>query len=54
MEYKGRSKDQRRIEGEARNEKWQSFTPQQQLKHLDASGFAAKKQRATIQKKIDK
>jgi len=50
MEYKGQSKDQRRQEGEARNEKWQKFTPQQQLRHLDASGFVAKRQRAKIQK----
>jgi len=54
MEYKGRSKDQRRQEGEARNEKWQKFTPSQQLHHLDASELIAKKQRAKIQKLLEK
>lgn len=46
-------KDQRRAEGEARNEKWQALSPQKQLEHLDSAGYRAAKQRAQILKRLE-
>lgn len=54
MQHKGQGKDQRRQEGEARNEKWQKLTPHQQLQELDQRPGESKRQRAKIQEKIDK
>jgi len=54
MEYKGQSKDQRRQEGEERNEKWRKLTPSQQLQELDQRPGESKKQRDKIQGKIDR
>jgi len=47
-------KEQRRLDGEARNKAWQAMSPEHQLADLDARGLKATKQRARIQAQIDK
>jgi hypothetical protein len=44
--------EQRRKEGEARNNLWANKSPAEQLASLDSRGVVAAKQRAKIQKKI--
>jgi hypothetical protein len=53
MQYKGQSKDQRRQEGEERNEAWRKLTPLQQLQVLDNRPGECKRQRGKIQKLLE-
>ena len=54
--YGSRSRSERKMEAEQRNEAWKLLSPQQQLKSIDlrlGKDIGAKKQRAQIQYKID-
>ena len=55
--YGTRSRSERRMEAEQRNEDWKSLSLQQQLESIDlrlGKDKGAKKQRARIQFKIDR
>lgn len=47
-----KSKDQKREEAEARQDKYDSLTPKQKLKKLDKGKLIAKKQRARLEKEL--
>ena len=54
--YGARSRSERKMEAEQRNEAWKLLSLQQQLESIDlrlGKGVGAKKQRAQIQYKID-
>ena len=54
--YGARSRSERKMEAEQRNEAFKLLSPQQQLESIDlrlGKGVGAKKQRAQIQYKID-
>lgn len=53
MEFKGQSKPRRREEGDARNAKWRSLTPNEQLAELDRRPGESKRQRAKILKVLE-
>jgi len=53
--YGKKSKNQRRTEGDARNEAWRSLSPTEQLKDLDrrlGKGVGAKRQRQMIEARL--
>jgi len=49
-----KKKEQRQREAVERNERWAALTPEEQMAHLDKLQLTAKKQRAKIQREIEK
>ena len=53
MEFKGQLKPRRRVEGDARNAKWRSLPPREQLAELGRRPGESKRQRSKIQKLLE-